>query len=143
MPTLFGVANATPKNLLVQGIVQRELRTAAREFLHGRLLDIGCGLKPYAALLKPYVSEHVGVDHAGSLHDRINVDLEGTAYAVPAADGSFDSVLCSAVLEHLNEPGAALSECLRVLRPGGYAVYTVPFIWHLHEEPQDFFRFTK
>lgn len=143
MSTLFGIANATPRNVLAQGIVQRELQAAAREFLRGRLVDIGCGDKPYAALLAPFVSEHVGVDHAESLHDRSQVDLEGTAYSIPVADAQFDSALCSAVLEHLEEPAAALAECRRVLKPGAHAVYTVPFIWHLHEEPRDFYRFTR
>jgi SAM-dependent methyltransferase len=47
------------------------------------------------------------------------------------------------VLEHLEEPEEALRECHRVLRAGGFAVYSVPFIWHLHEEPRDFYRFSK
>ncbi len=110
--------------------------------MHGRMLDIGCGPKPFARLLKPYLSEHIGVDHDGSLHDRANVDLDGTAYAIPAPDATFDSALCSAVLEHLEEPEAALRECLRLLKPGGHAVYTAPFIWHVHEEPRDFYRYS-
>lgn len=66
----------------------------------------------------------------------------GTAYAIPAGDGSFDSALSTAALEHLAEPELALRECFRVLKPGGTAVYTAPFIWHTHAEPWDFYRFT-
>jgi SAM-dependent methyltransferase len=109
----------------------------------GRLVDIGCGTKPYEALLSPYVAEHLGVDHEHSIHNHANVDLFGTAYSIPAPDNSFDSALCSAVLEHLEEPEAALRECHRVLKPDGVAIYSVPFIWHLHEEPRDFYRYSK
>lgn len=131
------------KNLLIHRLHDRALREHAARHLRGRLVDIGCGTKPYAVLLKPFVTAHVGVDHAESLHGQDHVDLPGTAYAIPAPDASFDSALCTAVLEHLEEPGQALRECLRVLRPGGAAIYTAPFIWHLHEEPRDFYRFSK
>ncbi|MEQ6341789.1 MAG: methyltransferase domain-containing protein [Gammaproteobacteria bacterium] len=114
-----------------------------KRYISGRIIDIGCGTKPYAELLKSYVTEHVGVDHEGTFHSKDNVDLFGTAYVIPAEDSSFDSALCSAVLEHLEEPEQALRECYRVLKPGGVAIYSVPFIWHLHEEPRDFYRFSK
>ena len=131
------------KNVLVYSIDNRELVRLAKKYISGRLIDIGCGSKPYAALLKPYVTEHVGVDHKGTSHSKENIDLFGTAYAVPVPDASFDSALCTAVLEHLEEPEQALRECFRVLKPGGVAIYSVPFIWHLHEEPRDFYRFSK
>jgi SAM-dependent methyltransferase len=115
----------------------------ASEYLHGRLIDIGCGDKQYASLLAPYVTEHVGVDHQGTLHDKSQVDLFGSAYEIPVKDATFDSAICTAVLEHLEEPERALRECARVLKPGACAIYSVPFIWHLHEEPRDFFRYSK
>jgi SAM-dependent methyltransferase len=131
-------------NLLVRRLHDRALCACAGAYLNGaRLLDIGCGTKPYGAMLKPVVRDHVGLDHEGTIHDRRNVDIVGTAYDIPADDGAFDAALCTAVLEHLEEPERALRECHRILRPGGVAVYTVPFIWHLHEEPRDFFRFSK
>jgi len=131
------------KNLLVNYIHDRRLRVQAKQFARGRLIDIGCGIKPYQQIFADCVTEHVGVDHELSLHDKSNIDLLGTAYQIPVEDGSFDTAVCTAVLEHLEEPELALKECFRVLRPGGYAIYSVPFIWHLHEEPRDFYRFTK
>jgi SAM-dependent methyltransferase len=130
-------------NILVNSILERELKRVCSAYIHGRLIDIGCGNKPYATLLSPFVSEHVGVDHHQTLHDKSSVDLFGTAYEIPCDDGSFDTAICTAVLEHLEEPEKALRECFRVLKPGGVAVYSVPFIWHLHEEPRDFYRFSK
>jgi ubiquinone/menaquinone biosynthesis C-methylase UbiE len=130
-------------NTLVRRNVERSLRAHAQRHLRGVLIDIGCGTKPYKELLAPLVEKHVGLDHEGSLHDPSEVDLTGSAYAIPAEDESFDSALCTFALEHLEEPETALRECHRVLKRGGTAIYQVPFIWHLHEEPRDFFRFSK
>jgi len=90
-----------------------------------------------------HVTEYVGLDHEDTLHDRSQADLIGTAYRIPEPDESFDGIVCTAVLEHLEEPKAALVESLRVLKRGGLAIYTVPLYWHLHEEPRDFYRYTK
>ena len=60
----------------------------------GRLIDIGCGTKPYKDLLAPYVTEHIGVDHQNTLHDKSNIDRFGTAYRLPAKDGELDCALC-------------------------------------------------
>jgi SAM-dependent methyltransferase len=116
---------------------------AIHQYLHGRVLDIGCGNKTKRLLVDDSVTEYVGLDQEQSLHDRSQIDLIGRADRIPEADGSFDGVLCTAVLEHLEEPRAALAESLRVLKPGGYAIYTVPLFWYLHEEPRDFYRYTR
>ena len=131
------------KNILINHIHDRQLKQYASEYFSGRLIDIGCGTKPYKDLLAPYVTEHIGVDHQDTLHDKSNIDRFGTAYDFPAEDDEFDCALCTAVLEHLEEPESALRECNRVLKRGGVAIYSVPFIWHLHEEPRDFYRFSK
>lgn len=131
------------KNLLINRIHDRELARVAQIHARGRTIDVGCGAKPYEELLAPFISEHIGLDHDQTFHDKSNIDLYGTAYDIPAEDASFDTAVCTAVLEHLEEPELALRECMRVLKPGGVAIYSVPFIWHLHEEPRDFYRFTK
>lgn len=130
-------------NLLTYRFHDIPLREAASKYIHGRLIDIGCGSKPYATMLRPFVTEHIGVDYEGSLHGNANVNLPGTAYDIPASDASFDSAICTSVLEHLEEPELALRECFRVIKSGGGVIYTVPFIWPLHEEPRDFYRFSK
>src|SRR5688500_17588893 len=114
----------TRKNWLVYKIHDKSLLEVIRKYAKGRLVDIGCGTKPYRKMLAPYVTEHVGVDHEGTLHEKSNIDLFGTAYDIPSADEFFDSAICTAVLEHLEEPEAALRECFRVLKPGGYAIYS-------------------
>lgn len=130
------------KNLLVYYSHDRLLKEYATRYFHGSLIDIGCGTKPYMELLKSFVGEHIGLDYEDSLHSGDKVDLFGTAYAIPVPDASFDSALCTSVLEHLEEPEQGLRECYRVLKPEGIAIYSVPFIWHLHEEPRDYYRFS-
>jgi len=130
-------------NFLVNKIVYCKLQDTIQKYSKGRLLDIGCGEKPYAEITKPYVTEHIGLDHKDTLHDKSKIDLFGTAYSIPVEDEHFDTALCTAVLEHLEEPDKAIKEANRVLKRGGYAIYTVPLFWHLHEEPRDFYRYTK
>lgn len=130
-------------NIVVNRIHDRELKRCGSLYLRNRLIDIGCGEKQYEKILEPFVTEHVGVDHKDSPHSGLRVDLIGTAYQIPTESCSFDSALCTSVLEHLEEPEQALRECHRVLKTGGFAIYSVPFIWHLHEEPRDFYRFSR
>lgn len=121
----------------------RSIRYTAAKHFHGTLLEIGCGEKTKSLLVGDLVSEYIGLDHEDTLHDKSNVDIFGTAYDIPVESESFDCVLCTAVLEHLEEPAAALKEAFRVLKPGGYALYTAPLFWHIHEEPRDFYRYTR
>lgn len=132
----------TRLNWFFHKIAEEALRDAFSKYARGRVVDIGCGEKPYGELLKPYVSQHVGIDHAGTLHNKANIDVFGTAYNIPVEDEYFDTALCIAVLEHLEEPDKAIKEAKRVLKNGGYAIYTAPQFVHLHEEPRDFFRYT-
>lgn len=127
----------------VRKTLRDAIRARAKQHASGRLIDIGCGSKQYEHLLAPYVTKHVGVDQAGSPHGATHIDIVASAYEIPVESGSFDTALMTEVLEHLEEPQAALRECARVLRPGGVLILTAPFIWHLHEEPRDFYRYSK
>ncbi len=130
-------------NFLTKNLLRDAIKERAPRYLGGRLLDIGCGLKPYAELLEDIITEHVGVEHADTPHGLSRADRVGTVYELPAEDGEFDCALCTEVLEHVEEPARALAECARVLKPGAHALYTCPFIWHPHEEPRDFYRYTE
>ena len=131
------------RNILINHIVDKHLEKFSKQHLNGRLIDIGCGTKPYKNLLSPYITEHVGIDREAPFHDKSNIDLFGTAYEIPAENEAFNCAICTAVLEHLEEPELAIRECYRVLRPGSSAIYSIPFIWHVHEEPRDFYRYSK
>lgn len=108
----------------------------------GSVLDLGAGVKPYAPLYEPFFSRVRSVDVATSPHDISAVDLLASADALPFEDGYFDCVICTEVLEHCRDPRAVVGEIHRILRPGGHAFVSTPFLHHLHELPFDFYRFT-
>jgi len=130
-------------NWLVHHIHDAALPITVHQCARGILVDIGCGEKPYQALTQGLVSVHLGLDHPGSLHSKEHVDIFGTAYETGLADNSIDTVLCTVVMEHLERPQDALFEMHRILKPGGHVILSAPLFWHLHEEPRDFYRYTK
>jgi SAM-dependent methyltransferase len=131
-----------PAHVAVQ-IAGREIRDAASKYFCGRMLEIGCGAKEKSLLVGEFVNQHIGLDIESCQHDRSNIDVFAPAYQIPFENKSFDCILNTAVLEHLEEPEKALTEAYRVLKTGGHVLYTIPFIWHLHEEPRDFYRYSK
>ena len=103
-----------------------------------KVLDIGCGHKPYRDLFPR--AQHWGMDHG--IVDT-SPDFVGDALRLPIRDQSVDIVFATQVIEHLTNPHVMVRECKRVLRPNGCLILSGPFFWPLHEEPYDFFRFTK
>lgn len=130
-------------NWLVYRIVSIAIEQAAATYASGRLIDVGCGRKPWLSVFEPYVDEYVGVDHVGTQHDISMADVVADAYDTTLEDATADTVILLAVLEHLEEPGLAVAETARVLRPGGHLILTAPMFWHEHEAPRDFFRYTQ
>jgi SAM-dependent methyltransferase len=110
--------------------------------IKGMTLDIGCGSKPYEKL---FLSEkYIGMDIRTSGHDHANsfVDVFYDGAEIPFGNDYFDSIVCFEVLEHVFNPDVFLSEACRVLKSGGIAVFTVPFMWDEHEQPYDFARYS-
>lgn len=110
----------------------------------GRVVDLGCGTAPYKDEILKKADEYIGVDWYNSFHDQTNVDVFADLTAeLPFAADYADTVTSFQVLEHLSEPSFFLSECQRILRPGGKLFVTVPFMWNVHEAPHDYFRYTR
>ncbi len=118
-----------------------DIREHINLYAKGKLLDDGCGNKPYEEWYKPVTTEQTGCDVIQSDANKVDVVCPATALAFP--DNSFDTVLCTQVLEHVYDHHAVVREANRVLQTGGKLILTVPFCWELHEEPYDFFRITK
>jgi SAM-dependent methyltransferase len=110
----------------VLAFLRRELRRSEAP----RILDIGCG---YGDMLAETAGAlRVGIDvNAGALAQAA-ARVPGAHFLMadvarlPLADGSFDGVICSEVLEHLEHPETLASEIVRVTRPGGTYCITVP-----------------
>jgi len=109
-------------------------------FLSGKLLDIGCGSKPYEKLFKN-LNNYVGVEVSGN-KENLKSDIYYNGIALPFADNTFDSVLCTEVFEHVEQLDDVIIELYRVLKPGGRMIVTTPFMCVEHEMPYDFRRFT-
>ncbi|MDP5120513.1 MAG: methyltransferase domain-containing protein [Spirosomaceae bacterium] len=111
---------------------------------HGKLLDLGCGNVPLFEKYQSLVEENTCVDWGNTLHKNEYLDLEADLNEpLPLADNTFDTVILSDVLEHIRRPEQLIQEINRVLKSGGTFIMNVPFFYHLHEEPFDFFRYTK
>ncbi|MBM9538564.1 glycosyltransferase [Desulfobulbus alkaliphilus] len=113
--------------------------------LQGRLLDVGCWLASCKQVLNPSdtgVSHYMGLEFADNPNHEVQPDLYWVDDCIPLSDASVDSALCVEVLEHCSAPELVLTEIYRVLRPNGVVLFTVPFLWPLHEVPYNQHRYT-
>ncbi len=114
-----------------------------REHIRGAVLDLGCGDRRYEGVFAGQAQSWIGLNWPENGDPRARLaDVYGDALAIPFRADTFDTVLCTQVIEHVPEPWQLLCEARRVLRPGGRLVLTAPQYNALHEEPRDFFRFT-
>jgi SAM-dependent methyltransferase len=109
------------------------------KYAMGRLIDIGCGNKPYKDMMQN-VTEYIGCDIVQS--DLECVDVLCEANNIPLPSGSFDTAFSTQVIEHVADHNGLVAEAFRLIKPGGYFILSGPMSWPLHEEPYDYFRFT-
>lgn len=113
--------------------------------LHGRLLDLGCGIMPYKKLYlsNPNVTKYIGMDLViPTYHNLVEPDMGWDGSKIGVDNGSIDCVTATEFFEHYEDTEHIFTEILRVLRPGGLLFGTMPFVWELHEAPYDHHRFT-
>lgn len=108
-----------------------------------RLLDAGAGEGQYAPYFprQRYTGVDLGIGDAA--WNYAHLDALADLTALPFAAATFDAALNVVTLEHLREPGAALAELGRVLRPGGVLLLVAPHEWEVHQRPHDYFRYTE
>ena len=127
---------------LVHRIARAHVAAAASAHAHGLLLDIGCGERPYDQILQQHSVSCIGIEGDRQRYATSRPDVWGDGLSLPCRDACVDTVVAFQVLEHVPEPAQLFGECCRVLRPGGHLIVTAPHIWGVHEEPEDYFRFT-
>lgn len=112
--------------------------------IRGIVIDLGCGTSPYKEDILQVADKYIGVDWESSLHNQSNVDIfADLTKKLPFPDNYADCIVSFQVMEHLPEPDFFLSQCFRILKLKGLLLLTVPFMWHVHEEPHDYFRYTR
>jgi SAM-dependent methyltransferase len=108
-----------------------------------RLLDAGAGEGNY----KHYFSaqRYCGLDLGigDSQWNYAALDVVGDLSGMPFRDGTFEACLNVVTLEHVKEPARVVREIARTLAPGGRFLLIVPFEWEEHQQPHDYFRFTR
>lgn len=124
------------RNRLLKGIARHA------PVMSGRLLDFGCGSKPYRSLFQ--VDEYIGLDFENAGHPHLNeqIDVFYDGKRIPFDDGHFDCIFTSEVFEHVFNLPEVLDELNRVLKPGGLILATCPFAICEHEVPNDFARYS-
>lgn len=114
---------------------------AIKKYIYGTTLDAGCGDMPYGRIIMEKASRYDSIDiekrasGVTFLGDIQNMDM--------ISDESYDCVVSFEVIEHVKEPAKAISEIARVMKKGGVFIVSAPHLSRLHEEPNDFFRFTR
>jgi SAM-dependent methyltransferase len=110
--------------------------------IKGKILDVGCGTKPYKSLFDYDLYIGLDTNNSGHKHEFSSIDVVYDGSIIPFESNYFDSIVCFEVLEVIFEPKSFLKEVNRVLKPGGTALFTVPFIWDEHDQPYDFARYS-
>lgn len=112
--------------------------------VNGKLLDIGAADRWIEQML-PKGIDYVALDYPATgrgLYDGTPHVFADGAH-LPFADECFDGIACLEVLEHVLDPVAVMAEMERVLKPGGLAWISMPFLYPLHDLPFDFQRYTE
>jgi SAM-dependent methyltransferase len=131
----------TQSNFLIRNRLLKAITRFAPN-LKGKMLDFGCGQKPYYSLFK--VDEYIGIDFENPGHPHANeaIDVFYDGKKIPFPDNTFDSIFSSEVFEHVFNLPEIIAELHRVLKPGGLVLISCPFAFCEHEVPNDFARYT-
>jgi SAM-dependent methyltransferase len=142
-------ASKDPKHVsissrIIANILGKVCEKIISQHASGLLLDLGCGNVPLYGIYKDKVIDNICIDWSNTLHKNIYLDYEVNLNTIiPLDSEQFDTILVTDVLEHIAKPELLMSEIKRLLKPNGKIILTVPFLYWLHEQPYDYFRYTE
>jgi SAM-dependent methyltransferase len=136
---------------LIRYYLLRDIKYFVKKYkFEGKILDFGCGQKPYEQIFRK--SEYAGIDFKyysknKDVHDKKPDYFFDEKYSkdltLPFNSESFDHAVSFQVLEHHKDPKKMISEMVRIIKKEGLILISCPFLYGLHEEPNDFQRYTK
>jgi SAM-dependent methyltransferase len=108
-----------------------------------RVLDAGAGERVHQKyfLGQDYIAIDLAVGDAAWDYGKLDAIADLTA--LPFCEASFDACINIVTLEHVREPGCALREIERALKPGGRLLLIIPHEWEVHQSPHDYYRYTR
>lgn len=121
-------------------LVYKKIIDKIQKHFVGTVLDVGAGRDYFRTQAPISVQKWTSLDYESRTD---SIDLNASALDLPIEDKTIDCVLLADVLEHLSDPEKAVKEIFRVLKDHGVAIVSAPFFLNLHEEPYDYFRFSK
>jgi SAM-dependent methyltransferase len=125
---------------------KRELiKTISKKYFTDTLLDLGCGEMPYKIIVQEEskVEKYIGIDIENETYQKnLQPDMFWDGKKIPLTDSTINCAMLIEVLEHVPNPKDVLLELNRVLVEGGVCLITVPFLWTLHDVPNDEYRYT-
>ena len=116
----------------------REIIEYSLKYISGKTLDLGAGSAKYRNIIKKKSSEYVTLD----VIPGENIDIVGDVLDLPFEDESFNTIISTQVLEHVEKPWIMVKEVRRVLKKNGICILTAPFLIPYHADPHDYFRYT-
>jgi len=107
--------------------------------IRGRVLDLGAGMAKYKEAVKKNATEYIACD----VKKNENIDKVCDVSNLDFSSESFDTVISTQVFEHVDNPFTVAKEIKKVLKTGGNAIITAPFMFPFHADPKDNFRFSR
>jgi ubiquinone/menaquinone biosynthesis C-methylase UbiE len=108
------------------------------KYVNGKTLDFGAGSAKYKQIIKEKTKEYLAFD----MFPGPDIDVVGDVLKTSFPEGSFDTIISTQVLEHVEKPWMMVKEIKRILKKDGICILTAPFINPSHNDPGDYFRYT-
>ncbi len=116
----------------------KEVIKYSLKYISGKTLDLGAGSAKYKSIIKQRTSEYITFD----MVEKEGIDVVGDVLNLPFENESFNTVISTQVLEHVEKPWIMVKEVQRILKKDGLCILTAPFLVPYHADPDDYFRYT-